>query len=72
MGGLAGFKGQAVLLMRLWTIVESGQIKGPLYNPAEHDSSMDNPRFVKEATMQLLQGAFPHVQPCVYPRCGSS
>lgn len=50
--------------MRLWTIVESGQIKGPLFNPAEHGPDMTNSRFVKEATMTLLSGAFPHVQAC--------
>lgn len=48
--------------MRLWTIVESGQIKGPLFNPAESPADMTNARFVKEATMALLSGAFPHVQ----------
>ncbi|POV97689.1 hypothetical protein PSHT_14460 [Puccinia striiformis] len=61
----SGFKGQSQVLARMWGLVESSSIAGPLFNPAEHDATMDNGRFLKEYTFNLLSTAFPHVQPLI-------
>lgn len=61
----SGFKGQSQVLARMWGLVESSSIAGPLFNPAEHDATMDNARFLKEYTFNLLSTAFPHVQPLI-------
>lgn len=58
-----GFKGQSMVLSRMWALVETNEIAGPLFNPAEHEANMDNSMFLKEYTLGLLSGAFPHVQP---------
>ncbi|KAH9815389.1 CRM1 C terminal-domain-containing protein [Melampsora americana] len=61
----SGFKGQSQVLSRMWALVETNAIAGPLFIPAEHDPSMDNSRFLKEYTLNLLSAAFPHVQPLI-------
>ncbi|CAH7689997.1 CRM1 C terminal-domain-containing protein [Phakopsora pachyrhizi] len=61
----SGFKGQSQVLSRMWGLVETGSIAGPLFNPAEHEAGMDNARFLKEYTLNLLSSAFPHVQPMI-------
>ncbi|KDQ33588.1 hypothetical protein PLEOSDRAFT_172384 [Pleurotus ostreatus PC15] len=60
----SGFKLQSLLLARMFNLVESGEIKTPLFDPA----SLPNPNitnlvFLREYTANLLSGAFPHVQP---------
>lgn len=62
----SGFKLQSLLLARMFNLVESGEIKTPLFDPA----SLPNPNitnlvFLREYTANLLSGAFPHVQPYV-------
>ncbi|KAG0148913.1 hypothetical protein CROQUDRAFT_40680 [Cronartium quercuum f. sp. fusiforme G11] len=61
----SGFKGQSQVLSRMWALVETNAIAGPLFNPAEHDPSMTNSLFLKEYTLGLLSSAFPHVQPLI-------
>jgi len=61
-----GFKYQAMVLARIFHIVESGAVQAPLFNPAEiGDPSMTNQRFLREYVMTLLRNAFPHLQKSV-------
>ncbi|GAA6019734.1 hypothetical protein JCM10207_009246 [Rhodosporidiobolus poonsookiae] len=54
----SGFKSTALVLARLFKLVESGDIQVPL-----DPSASSNPVFVAEYTANLLKGAFPHLQP---------
>lgn len=55
---------QTILLARLISLVESGGVQAPLYNPAEvTDPSMSNAVFLKQYIANLLSGAFGHIQP---------
>jgi len=59
----SGFKYQAMVLARIFHIVESGAVQAPLFNPTEiGDPSMTNQRFLREYVMTLLRNAFPHLQ----------
>ncbi|KAG0245961.1 CRM1 C terminal-domain-containing protein [Mortierella sp. GBAus27b] len=60
----SGFKLQSQLLARMFYLVDSGAVQAPLFTPSQvTDSSMTNSRFLKEYMMNLLQNAFPHLQP---------
>ena len=62
----SGFKLQSLLLARMFNLVESGEIKTPLFDPASlPNPNISNLVFLREYTANLLSGAFPHVQPCV-------
>ncbi|BGP43997.1 Karyopherin transporter [Rhodotorula kratochvilovae] len=54
----SGFKSTALVLARLFKLVEQGDIQVPL-DPA----AQNNPVFVAEYTANLLKSAFPHLQP---------
>ncbi|GJN94744.1 hypothetical protein Rhopal_007836-T1 [Rhodotorula paludigena] len=54
----SGFKSTALVLARLFKLVEQGDIQVPL-DPA----AQSNPQFVAEYTANLLKSAFPHLQP---------
>ncbi|RIB27651.1 CRM1 C terminal-domain-containing protein [Gigaspora rosea] len=59
----SGFKMQCTVLQRIFTLVESGAVQAPLFNPTEvTDPTMTNQRFLREYVMNLLQNAFPHLQ----------
>lgn len=53
----SGFKSTALVLARLFKLVEQGDIQVPL-DPA----APSNPAFVAEYTANLLKSAFPHLQ----------
>ncbi|GAA5946562.1 hypothetical protein JCM3775_002139 [Rhodotorula graminis] len=53
----SGFKSTALVLARLFKLVETGDIQVPL-DPA----AQSNPQFVAEYTANLLKSAFPHLQ----------
>jgi len=54
----SGFKLQSVLLARMFQLVELNMIQAPLFDP-----SQPNTVAFKEYCANLLNGAFPHVQP---------
>ncbi|GAA5943651.1 hypothetical protein JCM10213_008936 [Rhodosporidiobolus nylandii] len=54
----SGFKSTALVLARLFKLVEQGDIQVPL-----DPSATSNPQFVAEYTANLLKSAFPHLQP---------
>ena len=58
----SGFKMQGILLARLVSLVESGSVQAPLYDPAQvNDASMTNVTFLKGYIEDLLKNAFGHV-----------
>ena len=58
----SGFKMQALLLARLVSLVESGAVQAPLFDPAQvSDPNMNNTVFLKGYIADLLKNAFPHV-----------
>ncbi|KAF9918887.1 Karyopherin transporter [Lobosporangium transversale] len=60
----SGFKLQSQVLARMFYLVESGAVQAPLFSPAQvTDPNMTNSQFLREYMMNLLQNAFPHLQP---------
>ncbi|KAG0001917.1 Karyopherin transporter [Entomortierella chlamydospora] len=60
----SGFKLQSQVLARMFYLVESGAVQAPLYTSAQvTDPNMTNSQFLREYMMNLLQNAFPHLQP---------
>ncbi|KAF9208266.1 Karyopherin transporter [Haplosporangium sp. Z 27] len=60
----SGFKLQSQVLARMFYLVESGAVQAPLFTPAQvTDPNMTNSQFLREYMMNLLQNAFPHLQP---------
>ena len=58
----SGFKMQAILLARLISLVETGSVQAPLFDPAQvNDSNMTNVVFLKGYIEDLLRNAFGHV-----------
>jgi exportin-1 len=53
----SGFKLQSVVLARMFHLVELNVIQAPLF-----DASQPNPIALREYCVNLLKGAFPHVQ----------
>jgi exportin-1 len=59
----SGFKSQAILLSRLISLVDSGQVQAPLFDPATVEAGMTNQVFLKKYVADLLSNAFGHMQP---------
>lgn len=59
----SGFKSQCMLLARMFQIVEQNRISQPLYKPDQAPSGTSNKEFVQGYTANLLQSAFPNLQP---------
>ncbi|KAF9192787.1 Karyopherin transporter [Haplosporangium sp. Z 767] len=60
----SGFKLQSQLLARMFFLVETGAVQAPLFSPSQvPDPNMTNATFLREYMMNLLQNAFPHLQP---------
>ncbi|WVR09450.1 hypothetical protein IAU60_006517 [Kwoniella sp. DSM 27419] len=60
----SGLKMQGILLARLISLVETGQVQAPLFDPAQvSDPSMTNAMFLRVHVSELLANAFQHVQP---------
>jgi len=58
---------QAILLARLISLVETGAVQAPLFDPAVvSDPSITNAVFLKGYISDLLQNAFQHLQPYVF------
>eukprot|EP00741_Cyanophora_paradoxa_P007523 tig00001154_g7276.t1 len=62
---MPGFKLQAMLLMHLFNLVETGQVTAPLWDPAAHPGTTfaNNAQFLRQYVMRLLAGAFPNLSP---------
>jgi exportin-1 len=59
-----GFKNQIMLMARLISLVESGAVQAPLYDPATvSDSSMSNATYLRQYIADLLSNAFQNMQP---------
>ncbi|KAF9438397.1 Karyopherin transporter [Entomortierella beljakovae] len=60
----SGFKLQSQVLARMFYLVDSGAVQAPLFTPSQvSDPNVTNPVFLKDYMMNLLQNAFPHLQP---------
>jgi exportin-1 len=60
---VAGFKSQAMLLTRMFFLVESGKIQGQLYSPDQAAPGTTNKQFLSDYVTTLLQNAFSNLQP---------
>jgi exportin-1 len=58
----AGFKSQALLLSKMFWLVDSGKIGGPIYMPEQAAPNTPNKQFLKEFVGGLLVTAFPNQQ----------
>jgi exportin-1 len=56
------FKASSLLLARLISLVETDQVKVPLFDPAIVGEGMTNQIFLKKYVADLLQRAFSHMQ----------
>ncbi|KAF9584656.1 Karyopherin transporter, partial [Lunasporangiospora selenospora] len=60
----SGFKLQSQLLARMFFLVETGAVQAPLFSAQQvQDPDMTNVKFLREYMINLLQNAFPHLQP---------
>ena len=59
----AGFKNQTQLLSRMFWFVETGRITQPVYAQDQAPSGTSNKQFLTEFIKNLLQTAFPNLQP---------
>ncbi|WWC63496.1 uncharacterized protein I303_106099 [Kwoniella dejecticola CBS 10117] len=60
----SGLKMQGILLARLISLVETGSVQAPLFDPAQvSDPQMSNATYLKGYISDLLANAFGHVQP---------
>lgn len=64
----AGFKSQSMLLSRMFYFVAPAdgttpKIKGPIYPPGQAPEGTGNKEFLGEFVANLLQNAFPNLQP---------
>lgn len=63
----SGFKLQSQVLARMFYLVETGAVQAPLFTPAQaqemNDPNLTNASFLRNYMVNLLQNAFPHVQP---------
>jgi len=59
----SGFKLQTMVLARLFSLVESGQLQAPIFDVSSvTESPASNAVYVQQYTLELLSNAFPHVQ----------
>jgi exportin-1 len=59
----AGFKYQAILLSKMFYLVEQNKIQGPVYLPDQAPAGTGNKEFVKQFVGTLLTNAFSNLQP---------
>ncbi len=58
----AGFKSQSLLLAKMFWLVDSGKIQGPIYTPDLAAPGTPNKEFLKTFVGNLLANAFPNLQ----------
>ena len=54
----AGFKYQTLLLSRMFWLVDSGKLQGPIYMPNTAQPGTSNKEYLRDFTTQLLSNAF--------------
>jgi exportin-1 len=59
----AGFKSQAQLLAKMFWLVDSKKLQGPVYTPDQAPSGTPNDVFLRQFVGSLLSNAFPNLQP---------
>lgn len=59
----AGFKSQSMLLAKMFWLVDSGRITGPIYSQEQAAAGTSNKDFLREFIRNLLSNAFPNLQP---------
>jgi exportin-1 len=59
----AGFRLQSIILLELLRLVESNTITIPLYDPQVVLNQPSNQEFLSKFIGDMLQAAFPHLQP---------
>lgn len=58
----AGFKSQSMLLAKMFWLVESGKLDGPIYMPDQAAAGTSNHDFLRNFVGNLLSTAFPNLQ----------
>ncbi|KAL5422617.1 Exportin-1 [Paraphaeosphaeria minitans] len=58
----AGFKSQSMLLAKMFWLVESGKLDGPIYTPDMAAAGTSNHEFLRNFVGNLLSTAFPNLQ----------
>ncbi|KAF2461640.1 CRM1 C terminal-domain-containing protein [Lineolata rhizophorae] len=58
----AGFKSQSLLLAKMFWLVDSGKIQGPIYAPDMAPAGTSNKEFLRNFVANLLGNAFPNLQ----------
>jgi exportin-1 len=58
----AGFKSQALLLSKMFYLVESGKLQGPIYMPEQAPDNPSNKDYLKRSVGEMLLKAFPNLQ----------
>lgn len=58
----AGFKSQSMLLAKMFWLVDSGKLQGPIYPPGQVPDGTSNKDFMREFIGNLLTNAFPNLQ----------
>jgi exportin-1 len=58
----AGFKSQSLLLAKMFWLVDSGKLQGPIYTEGQAPAGTSNKDFVKQFVSDLLRNAFPNLQ----------
>ncbi|KAF2204705.1 hypothetical protein GQ43DRAFT_128534 [Delitschia confertaspora ATCC 74209] len=59
----AGFKSQSMLLAKMFWLVDSGKLPGPIYTPDMAPAGTPNRDFLRNYVGSLLANAFPNLQP---------
>jgi exportin-1 len=62
----AGFKSQALLLAKMFWLVDSGKLQGPIYQPDQAPTGTANKDFLRQYLGNLLASAFPNLQAYVF------
>ena len=62
----AGFKSQSMLLAKMFWLVDSGKLQGPIYQPGQVADGTSNKDFMREFIGNLLTNAFPNLQAWVF------
>ena len=62
----AGFKSQAQLLAKMFWLVDSGKLSGPIYQPDQAPAGTSNKDFLRQYLGNLLANAFSNLQSYVY------
>ena len=58
-----GFKSQSMLLARMFYFIESSKVTEPIYTPEQANPGTSNKDFLRSFVGNLLQTAFPNLQP---------